>query len=251
MSGAACTGTAHQAPGYAVQTPLKTYMHRSSDPLTACVLVLPLLMLYNAGLVLTEWGALNGADFITRSIVEHLGHAGFLAFQALLGIGFLLALFHLRRRQQLKLGDYIPLLGESLLYAATMGTVILHIMNRSDVLAVGAQAAPAWLRMLTISAGAGVHEELVFRLLLIPALLFFLRRTAGMSMGAAAVVAVTLSSLGFALAHYVGPEAFSPFTFAYRTMAGLWFATLFLFRGFAVAVYTPCLYDVYVLGFHA
>ncbi len=226
-------------------------MQRSSDPLTACVLVLPLLMLYNAGLVLTEWGALNGADFITRSIVEQLGPSGFLMFQAVVGIAFLMALFHLRRMRQIRLGDYIPLLGESIFYAVTMGTVILHVMNRSDILAVGAQAAPDWLRMLTISAGAGVHEELVFRLLLIPALLFFLRRTAGMSMGAAAVVAVTLSSLGFALAHYVGPEVFSPFTFAYRTMAGLWFATLFLFRGFAVAVYTHCMYDVYVLGFHS
>ena len=52
-----------------------------------------------------------------------------------------------------------------------------------------------------------------------------------------------------AIAHYLGPESFTLFTFAYRSLAGLIFAFLFLFRGFAVAVYTHCLYDVYVLTF--
>ena len=35
--------------------------------------------------------------------------------------------------------------------------------------------------------------------------------------------------------------------FTFRFMAGLCFASLFWFRGFAVAVYTHALYDLYVL----
>ena len=72
-----------------------------------------------------------------------------------------------------------------------------------------------------------------------------------MKVSAAGVFSVALSSLVFALAHYLGPESFTVFTFTFRTLAGLIFATIFLFRGFAVAVYTHCLYDVYVLTFNS
>ena len=107
------------------------------------------------------------------------------------------------------------------------------------------------LQILTISAGAGFHEEFVFRLLLIPTTTALLVKITEMKVSAAGVFSVALSSLVFALAHYLGPESFTVFTFTFRTLAGLIFATIFLFRGFAVAVYTHCLYDVYVLTFNS
>ena len=61
--------------------------------------------------------------------------------------------------------------------------------------------------------------------------------------------AALLSSVLFALAHYLGPEEFTLYSFAFRFLAGLVFAALFVFRGFAVAVYTHTIYDVYVLLF--
>ena len=129
-----------------------------------------------------------------------------------------------------------------------MGTVILFVLERSDMLSVGGVLSESPLHILTIAAGAGVHEEFVFRLLLIPTSTFALTRWTGMHNRAAGVSAVAISSLIFALAHYLGPESFTVFTFAYRSLAGFLFACLFLFRGFAVAVYTHCLYDVYVLA---
>ena len=227
---------------------MRAYLHRSSDPVTSCVLVLPLLMLYNAGLTLTQWTALNGADFLTTSIVQHLGLNGFLYFQAAIALTFIGAIVFLRHKRDFTLNDYIPLLAESSVYAFAMGTLILFVLNRADLLNLGWMEGGEFARNLTISAGAGVHEEMVFRLLLIPSLILMLNRWARMPMRGAAVSAVLISSLIFSLAHYAGPEAFSLFTFAYRTLAGIWFALLFLFRGFAVAVYTHCLYDVYVLS---
>jgi hypothetical protein len=94
-----------------------------------------------------------------------------------------------------------------------------------------------------------VHEELLFRLLLIGGTVAALTRWTSMSVGLATVIAVLGSAVLFSVAHYLGPEEFALYTFAYRSLAGLVFASLFLLRGLAVAVYTHALYDVYVLAF--
>ena len=62
-------------------------------------------------------------------------------------------------------------------------------------------------------------------------------------------MAVFVSSLLFSLAHYVGPEQFGMFSFVFRLLAGALFCGLFLARGFAVAVYTHAIYDIYVMVF--
>ena len=228
---------------------LSGYLKESKKPIVSLVLVLPLVMFYNVGLILTNWEALNGADFITLSIIHLLGREGFLWFQAALALLFLGTLLYLKRLQDFSIRLLFPVLGESLVYALSMGTLILFVLERSDLLAVSSPSSISALQILTISAGAGSHEEFVFRLLLIPASTAALVRFTQMNVSAAGVFSVALSSIVFAVAHYIGPESFSLFTFTFRTLAGLIFATIFLFRGFAVAVYTHCLYDVYVLAF--
>jgi membrane protease YdiL (CAAX protease family) len=99
-----------------------------------------------------------------------------------------------------------------------------------------------------ISAGAGFHEELIFRVIVMGGLAWLLTGLTGP--GRAWIVALVLSSLVFSLAHHVGPVG-EPFTFAafvYRTLAGVFFALVYHVRGFAVAAWTHALYDVYVLS---
>jgi hypothetical protein len=49
--------------------------------------------------------------------------------------------------------------------------------------------------------------------------------------------------------HYLPPtgDPWSLASFTFRALAGMAFAALFKLRGFAVAVYTHALYDVFVL----
>ena len=63
----------------------------------------------------------------------------------------------------------------------------------------------------------------------------------------AAAIAVLISSALFSCAHYLGSEPFHIVSFTYRFLAGMLFCALFWFRGFAVAVYTHTIYDIYVL----
>ena len=103
------------------------------------------------------------------------------------------------------------------------------------------------LASLTACLGAGVYEELLFRLLMVPLLigvlrLLRLRPTASM------VGAVLLSSLVFAAAHHIPPygETFSWFYFSFRVLAGIFFAVLFVYRGFGIAAGTHAGYDLLV-----
>ena len=61
-------------------------------------------------------------------------------------------------------------------------------------------------------------------------------------------LAVTGSALLFALAHHAGSpgEAFTWFAFVFRWMAGVFFAWVFVLRGFGIAVGTHTMYDILV-----
>ncbi len=123
---------------------------------------------------------------------------------------------------------------------------------QSRVLDAGATSSGSF-SMLLGYVGAGVYEEAIFRLALIPLLLTVLKtlHTPKLLMG---TIAVTGSALLFAIAHHVGQpgETFSWFVFVFRWFAGVYFAWVFVARGFGVAVGAHVLYDVLVgwLGLH-
>lgn len=227
---------------------------RRPNLLTTIILVLPLLVFYELGTLFTP--ALNGVDLVTRSLLRWLGGGGFVILQLSLLLSLLVLLFFLHRAQRLALPPLMTVLGESALYALTMGTFIVFVVV--DLLGVdplqatqGRAAAGTFSVMgaLVVSAGAGVHEELVFRAGLFGGLQTALTRWGGLRRWWATTVALSLSSLLFAAAHH--PEllqgALPVYPLLYRTLAGVFFGMIYSLRGFATAVYTHAFYDVYVL----
>ena len=104
-----------------------------------------------------------------------------------------------------------------------------------------------------LSLGAGLYEELVFRLIFLGgAVLLITKFIEDKKQRAMAIIgAVIFTSLVFSGIHYVGSMAdtFTMYSFSFRFLAGVIFAVLFYARGFAVAVYTHAIYDVIVLVF--
>lgn len=95
--------------------------------------------------------------------------------------------------------------------------------------------------------GAGVYEEFLFRFLLIPALIVAFSK-GGVPAGRAALLAILWTSMLFSAAHYIGPagDSFSLFTFLFRFAAGVFFASVFLTRGFGIVVGCHAAYDLLV-----
>jgi hypothetical protein len=205
------------------------------------VLIFPLLLAYEIGVLFA--GQVNGADVVTRAVFAAAGsRAVYLAIYAVVAAGFLLWIRQTRRGGTLRLALAGPVILEAALYALTLGAFVSLIVDR--LLGLGITAASV------ISAlGAGVHEELVFRLALIAGLLA-LARSAGALIGPrlAVVLAIAGSSLLFAAAHHLGVhgEPWTVHAFAFRAVAGAAFGAIFWFRSLAHAVYAHVLYDVLV-----
>jgi membrane protease YdiL (CAAX protease family) len=126
---------------------------------------------------------------------------------------------------------------------------LLAILGSQFTLATWVQEAGEILSYL----GAGIYEELLFRVLLLPAIAWGLIY-GGRNKNRSWQFAIALSSLLFAAAHYqwslpgwdFAGEPFAWPSFLFRTAAGVFFAILFLRRGFGIAAGTHALYDILV-----
>lgn len=99
---------------------------------------------------------------------------------------------------------------------------------------------------LTISVGAGLYEELLFRMVAIAAIHFVVVDLFRASQRIGAVSAVLLAALAFGLYH----TGTSPLQFGWLVFyaaAGVYFGTLFMVRGFGIVVATHAIYDIVAL----
>jgi membrane protease YdiL (CAAX protease family) len=103
---------------------------------------------------------------------------------------------------------------------------------------------------LGLAIGAGLFEELFFRVLLTTALIWSFTRMLR-TRWLAVVMAVLIASLAFSLAHYIGAsgDVFTLYSFTFRFVAGLWFTTLYAVRGFAIVCLSHAFYDIIILLF--
>ncbi len=199
------------------------------------VLIFPLLLAYEIGVLFA--GQVNGADLVTRAVFAAVGsRAAYLALYAAIAIGFLIWIRHTRRGDTLGLALAGPVLLEAALYALSLGALVTLIVDR--LLGLGLT-----LPSVISAIGAGVHEELVFRLGLLAGCVSMMRESR-----AAFPVALVVSSLLFAGAHHLGVhgEPFTMHAFAFRTLAGAAFGAIFWYRSLAHAVYAHVLYDLVV-----
>jgi hypothetical protein len=183
-------------------------------------------------------------------------------------------------------GDYPPMLLECICLAVPLLT--LSLLFNSPVAAPGnpsqfsaadppAQAAVVWQRItpaeqapasagqpaappaghsvltnIVTGVGAGIYEELVFRLILICALMVLFQDVIGLSHQNAVVLAIMISAALFSAHHHIvwidghlGRGAPFHWTeFGFRTIAGVYFAVLFAIRGFGIAAGTHAFYDI-------
>lgn len=199
------------------------------------VLIFPLLLAYAIGVLFV--GRVNGADVVTRLLYTLVGPTTYLLIYASAALVYLLWIRRGARWGTLRLEIVAPVVLEASIYAFTLGSVITLVLDR--LLGLGLSGGS-----LVSAIGAGVHEELVFRLGLLAGLVGVLRdRGRG-----GVALAFAISAVAFAAAHHLGAhgEPFSAHAFAFRALAGAAFGAMFWFRSLAHAVYAHVLYDLVV-----
>ncbi len=226
------------------------YFVSTRSGLVSAAVTIPLLLLYNLGLLVPGNREMNAADLLSFAVAAG-GPKVFLAVNGVLLVTSLVLIGVLVRKGLFRPGHWLLLGLEGLLYGLLLGQGVVWVLGKAHVLAVAGAPQRGILQVLSLSAGAGYWEELVFRLLLVGGPIALAGRIAKGRPLAARVVtgclAVTVSSFLFSLAHYIGSESFDPYSFWYRALSGYVFAAIFLTRGFGVAAYTHFLYDVIVM----
>lgn len=242
---------------------MKGYFELTRSLTYSLLFALPLLLLYELGTLLiagSDPGALrNGADVLLRSLLAAGGIRGTAAFTGLL-VAAALALVVLeqrRRRIPLRPPLFAGMLLESTVYALTFGVVVGTVTSwvlggvRYRLAAgEGLLSSLSVPQGVVLSLGAGVYEELVFRVLLVGGL-WAVFRSGGLTRGRAGAFAALLAALLFSAFHYVGPygDQWALASFLFRFLAGLAFSVLFLVRGFGITAWTHALYDVFLFAF--
>ena len=171
-------------------------------------------------------------------------------------IGVIIWAYDRRKPTPLRLGYFGGMIIESALYAVLVAFIVANLVSvlttmfAPVALAVG-QAAPVEFDLRTeiaLSIGAGIYEELLFRVVLVGSLYIGIKAFFRLDT-MAYVIAAVLGALVFSWIHYVGSFG-DPFTvpsFLFRFLFGLALNVLFLTRGFGVAAWTHALYDIFVV----
>ncbi|MEM6962784.1 MAG: CPBP family intramembrane glutamic endopeptidase [Myxococcota bacterium] len=253
-------GPKFQAPSVREGGPFR--LRQKPDPLGDLALTFPVLLVYHLGILIVP--IRNGADFLTSTLLKLVDYS--LAAYAVVSLLFcaLLAWIARSRGQRgiVRIRRMSWVWFESTIFAVVMwlgvGWITARIVPNalffdevpriSDPLAIPREPTRSSpLTKIVMAAGAGFHEELVFRVMLFGGSIALLRRNA-CARPYAFWGATLASSLAFSTVHYLGPlgDTFALASFTFRALAGVYLAWVYALRGFAVAVYTHAFYDVLV-----
>lgn len=226
----------------------ETYFRQSRRPLAALIFILPLILLYEAG---TWWFHLDPAGrsetrilaftWIRRAFAHFGAHGTLLAPAAVI---CLLLGWHLFARHPWRLRITVPMAmaGESALLSVPLILLVglvtgTHLLQRPTI--------DDWAALVVLGVGAGVYEELIFRLIGFALLHGLLVDLAGLRAGISLGVTIAVTSVAFALYHHVGGgEPFTWLAMLFRTAAGVWLGLIFAARGFGLAAGAHAAYDV-------
>jgi hypothetical protein len=249
----AATARADEARQTARRNLPASYLKRSELPFASLVFLLPFVILYEVGTRQFAFDATHQTE--QRIIAFNLMQQFFNWFGAtgrymppLAVIGILLSV-HIARNDPWKVtpGTLFGMAVEGAAWGLpllVLGTICARFVSQHLPLMAG---HGDWRTLFVLSLGAGIYEEMVFRLVALTLLHFVLNDLLGMRRNGAFLLMVLISSVAFAFYHYLGAETFSWRSFVFRTAAGVYFALLLLFRGFGITAFSHCCYDVFVI----
>lgn len=233
------TATRNSRPSRPLLVALGPYALESQRPLAILAFLTPFIIAYELGIRLFPTEVT--ASHLLRRAAELVNVSG-RGVPAVLLIATLL-IYHLARqdRWQLRLATLPAMLLESLILALPVFAIGIFCSRSLPLLT----PHPTNLGQLWIlSLGAGIYEELLFRFYGCGAIKLLCERGLRLSSTPTFLMVVLVSSIAFSLYHYLGVERFSLVTFVYRTLAGAYFAIMFMHRGLGITAGAHAIYDL-------
>ena len=227
------------------------YFIITKSPIYSFIFTLPLFVIYDIGLFLISSKDLimmrNGADALLRQILEPLGNFAFYW----IGFGFFIGFFITYYMKKDK-WSFLILKGNFLVFMAVeslfFAFFLFSFMSNIKILLMS-HTGSILIQQVTLAIGAGIYEEILFRVLLIACLVNILEFIFDWSKLSKYTSALMISSAIFSLFQFIGEfgDYYSFDIFMYRFLAGIFLGSLYLLRGFGIAAWTHAIYDIIVI----
>ncbi len=254
-----------------------SYWDRTSSPIYALTYLLGFIVLYEFGTIFINPEVLNQsvsslkgrviAFLWVQDLLRMMGFYGrtlWIATPSVVIIILIAWQIASKKRWTVNIKDFLPMTVECICLSVPL-IVLSLVVNISATAPAEQTAALTGLQEAAIqphthtimvdivtSIGAGIYEELVFRLMLICLLMIVLQDFANLNRSVSIVLSVLISAMAFSLYHHFSfidggfglLEQFSLPPFIFRTLAGVYFAVLFALRGFGITAGTHAFYDI-------
>jgi hypothetical protein len=214
-------------------------------------LTLPILIGYHIGVYFLP--VRNAADWVTRELVvlSKDSPLGYLGLTSCIALGLVAVFMLFGRGQALRASRFAWVAVEGVVYATAMRLIAGYAVGEL-FLAGGALPEMDRLTGLVMSLGAGFYEELVFRVVLYglgARLLLLLLVASPLNVLLVRLMWAVACAVAFSGWHYTGElgDTFEMRSFVFRAVCALVFTVIYQYRGFAPAVWTHALYDIWVL----
>ena len=250
-----------------LSSPEESYWNESRRPLFILIFLLPLILIYEIGLAFMPDSSGGSGD----NGVTNLAHASIMRFFEAVGImwtnglylgGALIVLillaWHLFNRDSWRFKPVFLLwmFFESLILMVPL-LVFAGFLSGGWHLGVSGGIPLGQLGLqskVLISVGAGLYEELVFRMVLIAVFHTLLVDVIELTNRTGTFIAVMISAAAFTIYHPLGAgiEGNGGFSFLkvmFYFLAGLYFGLIFLWRGFGIVVAVHAFYDIVTITF--
>ena len=224
-----------------------TYLSESERPLTSLLFLLPLLAIYEIGIHFSASRHLHAFSLMQDFFLLFGANGQHLPALAVVGI---LLTWHIARNDPWRARPVTLLTmgAESLILSVPL---IVFGFALARYIPLYSGDGSAWRSLAILSCGAGIYEELVFRLGALTCLHLLLMDFLDLRKWLGMLLMVLISSVAFSLYHYLGSEAFHWRSFAFRSVAGLYFSLVFLMRGFGITAGSHAAYDISVVSLSA
>ncbi len=227
------------------------YLRYTSSPFYSLLFTLPLFLIYEMGLLLCTSDDIsymrNGADALMRQMLSSFGISGLFW----MGGGFLIgsiAIYLIQKfsweEYEIKSSYFVSMVIESILWS-----YLLFIFMSNMHLFLMAPIGYKVIQNVTLAIGAGIYEEILFRVVLIFLLNYILSLVFQWKNYLKNSVSIILASIFFSLFHFIGEfgDYYSFNIFMIRFLAGIYLGVLYCLRGFGIAAWSHSLYDLLVL----
>jgi hypothetical protein len=236
---------------------LEEYAWQSRLPLTVLLFLGPMIVLYEFGTVYfaSDWVMSTETRVLAFSLMRQFMSIFGLPSRWMPGLAviFILLFWHIARGDpwRCRYGTAGAMVLESALLAFP---ILAWARIQGSILPLYAgEAGEMWRGGIVLSLGAGIYEEAIFRLVAFTLADIILIDLLRIPKRPAYVVIILGSSVLFAAYHHWTPQsmAFAWPDFVFRTVSGVYFGMLFLWRGFGVTAGAHVAYDMYFFVFRA